>query len=172
MLRRAAPRSGLGPAGAIFRQANTLQALEHNYRTYQALQRTCAAGPGAAQGPSSSGAAPGAASTSAPAGASSAYAALASGLDNDDDIDMGDGADAMDDDDDDAMTVAGDEGGGGSGPGRGGRRGAARVSPEFKERVMGVLTAGGFEHNRSSKMAQEGFLELLAAFNAAGLHFA
>eukprot|EP00198_Chlamydomonas_reinhardtii_P000368 XP_001689703.1 dimethyladenosine transferase [Chlamydomonas reinhardtii] len=103
--------------GAIFKQTNTLQALETNWRTYQ--------------------------------------------------------DDAMDgdDDNDDAMTVDGGAGGGGGG-GRGGRRAGGKVSPEFKELVMKVLEDNGLDTNRSSKMSQEEFLQLLALFNAAGIHFA
>lgn len=47
-----------------------------------------------------------------------------------------------------------------------------QVSPEFKAKVMQLLTAGGFEEQRSSKMGQEELLALLAAFNTAGIHFA
>ena len=37
---------------------------------------------------------------------------------------------------------------------------------------MDMLTQQGFDQLRSSKMAQEDFLRLLAAFNASGIHFA
>ena len=47
-----------------------------------------------------------------------------------------------------------------------------QVSPEFKAKVMDMLTQHGFDQLRSSKMAQEEFLRLLAAFNADGIHFA
>ncbi len=46
------------------------------------------------------------------------------------------------------------------------------MSPEFKAKVMGILKQGSFEDRRSSKMSQEEMLALLAAFNAAGIHFA
>ncbi|KXZ55169.1 hypothetical protein GPECTOR_3g316 [Gonium pectorale] len=136
--------------GAIFRQANTLQALEANYRTYQALQGNGggAAGADAAVGIQSLGTAAG-----------------------DDDVAMD--HDGADDDDDDAMTVDGgpaSKAGGGAAGGR--RRGGSRVSPEFKELVMKVLTDNGLDTNRSSKMSQEEFLNMLALFNAAGIHFA
>jgi 18S rRNA (adenine1779-N6/adenine1780-N6)-dimethyltransferase len=45
------------------------------------------------------------------------------------------------------------------------------VSPEFKELVVGVLEKAGYDQARSAKLAQEDFLALLAAFNAAGVHF-
>ena len=46
-----------------------------------------------------------------------------------------------------------------------------QVSPEFKAKVMDMLTQHGFDQLRSSKMAQEEFLRLLAAFNADGFIF-
>ncbi|GLC43400.1 Ribosomal RNA small subunit methyltransferase [Pleodorina starrii] len=138
--------------GAIFRQANTLQALEANYRMYQALKGT---GGGAAAGGGA---------------ASAGIQTLGSANDDAMDHDGADEDDGMGDDgdDDDAMTV---DGGGGSGRGKG-RKGGGRVSPEFKELVMKVLTDNGLDTNRSSKMSQEEFLQLLALFNAAGIHFA
>ena len=42
---------------------------------------------------------------------------------------------------------------------------------KFKEYVMGVLEDGDFADKRSAKLAQEDFFELLARFNAAGIHF-
>jgi hypothetical protein len=47
-----------------------------------------------------------------------------------------------------------------------------QVSPEFKSKVLAILTGGGFDDMRSSKMSQEEMLALLAAFNAEGIHFA
>ena len=41
----------------------------------------------------------------------------------------------------------------------------------FKDYVLEVLKDGNFSDRRSSKLAQEDFLELLARFNAAGIHF-
>jgi 18S rRNA (adenine1779-N6/adenine1780-N6)-dimethyltransferase len=46
------------------------------------------------------------------------------------------------------------------------------VSPEFKAKILALLRDGGFEELRASKMSQEELLALLAAFNAAGVHFA
>lgn len=92
-------------------------------------------------------------------------------------VDDGDAAatqgddDAMEDDDAMALDGAGPSGAGASGGGGGnGRRG--KVSPEFKSKVEQLLEANGFDTLRSSKMAQEDFLRLLATFNAAGIHFA
>lgn len=48
----------------------------------------------------------------------------------------------------------------------------AQVSPEFKERVLHVLSSRGYELSRGAKMSQEEILNLLAAFNAEGIHFA
>lgn len=47
-----------------------------------------------------------------------------------------------------------------------------QVSPEFKAKILALLRDGGFEELRASKMSQEELLALLAAFNAAGVHFA
>mmetsp|Transcript_4195 Transcript_4195/g.11828 ORF Transcript_4195/g.11828 Transcript_4195/m.11828 type:complete len:359 (-) Transcript_4195:427-1503(-) len=65
------------------------------------------------------------------------------------------------------------------GPGAAGVRGGkgksakkGKVSEEFKELVVGVLEEAGFAEHRAAKMNQDHFLELLAAFNKAGIHFA
>ncbi len=42
---------------------------------------------------------------------------------------------------------------------------------KFKDYVLGVLREGDFNEKRSSKLDQDDFLELLARFNAAGIHF-
>ncbi|EFJ44906.1 hypothetical protein VOLCADRAFT_106150 [Volvox carteri f. nagariensis] len=141
--------------GAIFRQTNALQALEANYRTYQALQ---GAGGGVAGAGGASGGGGGIQSLGG--------AADDDAMDHDGDDEMGD--DEMGDDD--AMTV--DGGPSARGKNGGGRKGGGRVSPEFKELVMKVLTDNGLDTNRSSKMTQEEFLQLLALFNEAGIHFA
>ncbi|KAF6144113.1 hypothetical protein GIB67_004786 [Kingdonia uniflora] len=41
----------------------------------------------------------------------------------------------------------------------------------FKEKVIGVLEAGGFGEKRPSKMSNEELLHLLSLFNQAGIHF-
>mmetsp|Transcript_4673 Transcript_4673/g.7235 ORF Transcript_4673/g.7235 Transcript_4673/m.7235 type:complete len:319 (+) Transcript_4673:117-1073(+) len=40
-----------------------------------------------------------------------------------------------------------------------------------KEKVMGILTEGGYAEKRSAKMDIDDFLRLLALFNQAGMHF-
>jgi hypothetical protein len=50
-------------------------------------------------------------------------------------------------------------------------RSPLQVSPEFKAKVMEILSAGNYENLRSSKMSQDELLALLAAFNAHGIHF-
>jgi len=73
------------------------------------------------------------------------------------------------------------------GAGAGGKAGAPaansflerrRLPPEqikqpgkFKEYVESILASGGFGDRRSAKMNQDDFFELLARFNAAGIHF-
>uniref|UniRef100_A0A7S2X184 rRNA adenine N(6)-methyltransferase n=2 Tax=Chloropicon primus TaxID=1764295 RepID=A0A7S2X184_9CHLO len=42
---------------------------------------------------------------------------------------------------------------------------------KFKDYVLGILKEGEFGDRRSSKLNQDDFLELLARFNAAGIHF-
>ena len=73
--------------------------------------------------------------------------------------DAGD-ADMMDDD----MTEAGDD------PTQ--LRGKKhKFSPAFKDRVLGVLDSRGMTEKRAAKLSQDEFLALLAAFNAANIHF-
>ena len=42
---------------------------------------------------------------------------------------------------------------------------------KFKEYVESILASGGFGDRRAAKMNQDDFFELLARFNAAGIHF-
>jgi 18S rRNA (adenine1779-N6/adenine1780-N6)-dimethyltransferase len=51
------------------------------------------------------------------------------------------------------------------------RRSKRKVSPEFKDLMMAVLEGAGLAQARPAKMSQDDFLRLLAAFNAAGVHF-
>ena len=46
-----------------------------------------------------------------------------------------------------------------------------RASEEFKARVLAVLAGTGLAEQRAAKLGQDAFLGLLAAFNAAGIHF-
>jgi 18S rRNA (adenine1779-N6/adenine1780-N6)-dimethyltransferase len=52
------------------------------------------------------------------------------------------------------------------------RKNRKRAPQEFKDKVMAVLEGVGHAESRSAKMSQEDFMSLLAAFNAAGIHFA
>jgi len=90
--------------GGIFRQKSTLELLETNFRTWQALQL----------------------GSERPAGG---------------DVEMGEA-------------------------------GLAEASEAFKQRVVGVLESNQLDGARSSKLAQDDFLRLLALFNEAGIHFA
>ena len=90
--------------GGIFRQKSTLELLETNFRTWQALQL----------------------GSERPAGG---------------DVEMGEA-------------------------------GVAEASEAFKQRVVGVLESNQLDGARSSKLAQDDFLRLLALFNEAGIHFA
>ena len=89
----------------------------------------------------------------------------------------GGGSDGEDEDEDGGSDEEMEEGGAqGAGVGkRGGQRQKRRrgkASEGFKEQVMGVLTEAGYADKRSAKLSQDDFLRLLAAFNAAGIHFA
>jgi len=139
--------------GAIFRQGSSLAALEANYRTAAALTLGAAAGGGAAAG------------AAAPRGIESLGAAAPMDVSDDEAGGSGD-----DEEWDEPMGGAGASGSGAPGlPGP--RPGRGKASPEFKALVVGVLTSQGFDQMRSAKMRQEEFMALLAAFNAAGVHF-
>ncbi len=69
----------------------------------------------------------------------------------------------LEDEDEEMETEEG--GAGGAGPSR---RRRGKASEGFKERVLAVLNGGGFAEKRASKMTQDAFLQLLAAFNSAG----
>lgn len=51
------------------------------------------------------------------------------------------------------------------------RKRRGKASEEFKSLVVRVLEDGGFQDRRASKMSQDEFLQLLAAFNSADIHF-
>ncbi|CAI7807487.1 unnamed protein product [Closterium sp. NIES-53] len=70
------------------------------------------------------------------------------------------------------LVEAMEEEGEGSG-GKGGKGGKGRGGPlpEFKEKVLDVLKAEGYEDKRSSKLSEDDFVHLLAIFNRAGIHF-
>ena len=79
-------------------------------------------------------------------------------------MDMGDDADADDGSGAPALPPLVLPGGG-----RPQKRG--RASEAFKARVLAVLEASGLADARAAKLSQDQFLGLLAAFNAAGIHF-
>uniref|UniRef100_A0A7S0YCY7 rRNA adenine N(6)-methyltransferase n=1 Tax=Polytomella parva TaxID=51329 RepID=A0A7S0YCY7_9CHLO len=149
--------------GAIFRQANTLIALENNFKTFQSLQTSKVGTQLSAENLANS----------------------ALRLGEEDGVGGANGGDAADDDNcsvdnDGEMEMDSDEemevDGGGRSGGKGGKEGNGRkksgkVSPEFKAKVLRVLEDNQYLEMRSSKMSQEEFLHLLAAFNAAGIHF-
>ncbi len=134
--------------GAIFRQNHTLQLLEGNYKTYQALALGTSTGQPTpvlaqqAQRPKQG---------QQPPSLTDALQRMA--------VDGQDDAAASDDED---MEVD-------AAPAKG-RKG--RYTQAFKEKVMAVLQDNGFEEARSAKLGQDDFLRLLAVFNQAGIHFA
>ncbi|KAI8466240.1 MAG: dimethyladenosine transferase [Monoraphidium minutum] len=167
--------------GAAFRGSRTLAALEDNYRTMAALAAAggggvaaaggaAASGVAAAAGASGSGAA---ASGSGPAPPAVAAQQWAAALGAAAPMDASDGEGSDEEGAGDGMELDGGGGGGANTGLRSGGRpgGKGKVSSEFKAMVAGVLEAAGFEQMRPAKMAQDDFLRLLAAFNAAGIHF-
>eukprot|EP00887_Chlorella_sp_A99_P002560 scaffold6.g2560.t1 len=147
---------------AIFRQGSTLALLQQNYELFQALHKdvggaevdlAAAVGRMAVDGP--------------------VAAAQGGGADEDDD-------DGMEEEGEEGEGDAMDEegGGGDAAPrsarhkGGGGKRRRGKATEGFKEQVLEVLQRGGFADKRAAKMTQDQFLALLAAFNAAGVHFA
>jgi 18S rRNA (adenine1779-N6/adenine1780-N6)-dimethyltransferase len=66
--------------------------------------------------------------------------------------------------DDDVMSL--------DGGGRGGNKRRPKASDAFKARVEAVLASTGAADLRAAKLSQDEFMRLLAAFNAAGIHFA
>lgn len=132
--------------GAIFRQGSTAALLEQNFELARALAAGAAAG----------------------AGADAAAAIHAMAVDGG--ASGGGGAEeresdgeASDEDDEMAEVAAG------AAPGR---RRRGRATEGFKAKIMGVLNGVGFAERRAAKMSQDEFLQLLAAFNAEGVHFA
>ncbi|CAI5534250.1 unnamed protein product, partial [Closterium sp. Naga37s-1] len=114
--------------GAIFRQKNVLNLLHENMLTFQALHAAggvAAAGQGVAQG------------------------RAADLFMKDDDWEEGEVEDGEEEDGVEAMEEEGEGSGGKGGKGGKGRGGPL---PEFKEKVLDVLKAEGYEDKRSSKL--------------------
>ena len=170
--------------GAIFRQSNVLRLLYHNYVMARAL--TMNAGEAAAAGVA------GRQSMAAVFGGVGGAMRMKRGKGKSRAVGMkrkkrpdrgGGGADAdammmMDDDDDGdmvddevfggAMMDVDDEGGGDP------REAGREKDPElvaFKEKVLDLLIKNDYETKRSSKLAIDDFMRILAIFNEAGIHF-
>jgi 18S rRNA (adenine1779-N6/adenine1780-N6)-dimethyltransferase len=133
---------------AIFRQGSTLALMEQNYELAKALRQGMAVdGVGAGR----------------QGGADVAAVINRMAVDG--------GADAIEEDEDgDDMDMDDEEGGGKAANPSKRRRGKATEA--FKEKVLEVLDEGGFMEKRAAKMTQDEFLQLLAAFNSDGIHFA
>ena len=52
------------------------------------------------------------------------------------------------------------------------RSGKHKYSQEFKSKILALLEESGFADKRSAKLSQDEFMQLLAAFNSRGIHFA
>lgn len=147
---------------AIFRQGSTLALMEHNYQLAKALKS------GMDQRANDG------------SGVDVTLGIGRMAVDGDDDG-MVDGAgddDNNDDDNDDGgfgdMMEDVEHGNASSSNGNSGgrRKKRGKASEEFKEKVLAVLEGGGFSEKRGAKMSQDEFLQLLAAFNSVGIHFA
>ncbi|GJP84657.1 hypothetical protein CLOP_g14703 [Closterium sp. NIES-67] len=135
--------------GAIFRQKNVLNLLHENMLTFQALQAAGGAGGGSGAG----------------------EGRVTDVFMKDDDWEEGEVAgDGEEEDGVEAMEEEEEGAGGGGGRGKGGK-GKGGPLPEFKEKVLDVLKAEGYEDKRSSKLSEDDFVHLLAIFNRAGIHF-
>jgi len=139
----------------IFRQGSTLALMEQNYELAKALRQGMAVDSGMVGG----------------VGADRGKGADAAAVINRMAIDGGsDGKVDDDDDEHDEMDVDDETGAGKiANPAR---RRRGKASEPFKEKVLNVLDVGGFMEKRAAKMTQDEFLQLLAAFNSHGIHFA
>jgi 18S rRNA (adenine1779-N6/adenine1780-N6)-dimethyltransferase len=52
------------------------------------------------------------------------------------------------------------------------RAGKHKYSQHFKSKILALLDESGFADKRSAKLSQDEFMQLLAAFNSRGIHFA
>ena len=52
------------------------------------------------------------------------------------------------------------------------RAGKHKYSQKFKDKILALLEESGFADKRSAKLSQDEFMQLLAAFNSRGIHFA
>ena len=123
--------------GAIFRQSNTLQLLERNFKLYQALTLSSNTLPSSTQD-----------------NLSAAMSRMATDEPEDD-------SESVADMDMDAQSLQGTN-----------SKKNSKYSEEFKAQVMGVLDSIDYSDKRTAKLSQDDFLQLLSAFNTAGIHFA
>ena len=123
--------------GAIFRQSNTLQLLERNFKLYQALTLSSKTLPSSTQD-----------------NLSAAMSRMATDEPEDD-------SESVADMDMDAQSLQGTT-----------SKKNSKYSEEFKSQVMGVLDSIDYSDKRTAKLSQDDFLQLLSAFNTAGIHFA
>ena len=144
---------------AIFRQGSTLALMEQNYEVTRALRQTMndETRDGTTQQPAFG---DGIAKMAMDDASHNDGEAMA--LDNKDYDDSDIGEESVD-------VAMDDSHGGGNCNTKRRRRGKA--SEAFKAKVMKVLEDIGFEEKRGSKMSQDEFLQLLASFNAADIHF-
>ena len=135
---------------AIFRQGSTLALMEQNYELAKALNTRGG-------------------------DAVASIQQMAAAVEVEEGDVMMDGDDDGDNDDEDYddgdMRMAMDDVGEGVGKNKKKKK-RGKATEAFKEKVLQVLESGNFGDKRASKMSQDEFLQLLAAFNQAGIHFA
>ena len=132
---------------AIFRQGSTLALMEQNYELAKALRQGMVVD-GVGSGKN---------------GADVAAVINKMAVDG--------GADTIEEDEDHDDMDMDDEDGNAKVPNPAKRR-RGKATEAFKEKVLEVLDQGGFAEKRAAKMTQDEFLQLLAAFNSDGIHFA
>jgi 18S rRNA (adenine1779-N6/adenine1780-N6)-dimethyltransferase len=137
---------------AIFRQGSTLALMEQNYELAKALRQGMAIDGGMVSGGGSD------------RGKGADVAAVISRMA----VDGGSDDKVKDEEDDMELD---DETGAGKVANPAKRR-RGKATEAFKEKVLDVLDSGGFMEKRAAKMTQDEFLQLLAAFNSHGIHFA
>ena len=81
---------------------------------------------------------------------------------------MGDSGDEAAADDDVPMDMGAD----GAAPVSAARPGKHKYTQQFKDKILALLEESGFADKRSAKLNQDEFMQLLAAFNSRGIHFA
>ncbi|KAG7672625.1 hypothetical protein Ndes2526B_g08848 [Nannochloris sp. 'desiccata'] len=133
---------------AIFRQGSTLALMEQNYELAKALTQGMAVDGGGGKG----------------ADVAAVISRMA--------VDGGSDTNLEDEHDNEHDDMEMDDEAGAGKVANPAKRRRGKATEAFKEKVLDVLDSGDFMDKRAAKMTQDEFLQLLAAFNADGIHFA